>query len=466
MSPPSLTRRLALLFGGTFAVIVALLGIAIHWASDHHFIEQDRLELIERAHSVARQISHTGGATSGFSRDGITASMNDHAHPPLDKGAPLHPLAVLHRDKAGKVLQNQHGDLLETIDLPTDTPRRFTTPEGTWRGMTVPVSDGQVRIAINIHHHDVFLRMLDQALLAFGLLASSAGLLLGHQLARKGLAPLDALARRTAEISATRLDARLDPAQLPQEVQALARELNDMLARLEDAFRRLTEFSSDLAHELRTPISNLTTATGVALSQTRSAEDYQRILESNLEEFGRLTRMVNDMLFLARADHGTLVLGKAPIQLDTELDALIEFYDALASDRHIRLHRTGSGTAQGDKTMLRRAFANLIANAIAYSPPGSEVRCAIISDGHSVCIEIDNPGPPIARDLLPRLFDRFVRGEASRTHDAETTQSSGLGLAIVRSIVQAHGGFIEALRAGELNRFRVTLPGVPTQPTA
>ena len=229
-----------------------------------------------------------------------------------------------------------------------------------------------------------------------------------------------------------------------------------MLARLEDSFRRLSDFSSDLAHELRTPISNLMTQTQVALARARTADEYREILYSNLEEYERLSQMTSDMLFLAKADNGLIATRTEPVDLASEVESLFAFYEALAEERDVRLVLAGEGRARVDRDMLRRAISNLLSNAIRHTPHGGEIRVHISESGSGQTeLSVENPGSPIAPEHLLRLFDRFYRVDASRRKEGE---GAGLGLAITKSIVEAHVGSISASSKGGIFRFAFSVP--------
>jgi two-component system, OmpR family, heavy metal sensor histidine kinase CusS len=232
-----------------------------------------------------------------------------------------------------------------------------------------------------------------------------------------------------------------------------------MLARLEDSFRRLSDFSSDMAHELRTPITNLMTQTQVALSRSRSADEYREVLYSNLEELDRLARTITDMLFLAKADHGLLVPHREPVDLAAEVRGLFDFYEALVDERGIALESSGEGSVSGDRLMIRRAISNLLSNAIRHTAKGERVRVRIDRDGtDNVRLTVENPGIAIEPEHLARIFDRFYRVDPARQR---STEGAGLGLAITRSIVAAHQGTLRALSADGLTRFEMSLPAAP-----
>lgn len=256
---------------------------------------------------------------------------------------------------------------------------------------------------------------------------------------------MQALRQQAEGITANRLDTRLPAESVPVELADLAHTLNAMLARLEESFHRLSDFSSDLAHELRTPVSNLLTQTHVALSKSRSAEEYREVLASNSEEFERLSRMIADMLFLAKADNLLIVPSREQVDLQAEVESLLEFYDVLAEEKNIRISCHGQALLEGDRLMLRRAIGNVLSNAIRHTPDGGYIHIELeqVAD-KSVSLSIENSGETIPAEHLPRLFDRFYRADPSRHREGE---GAGLGLAITRSIMRAHGGEVSVASA-------------------
>jgi two-component system heavy metal sensor histidine kinase CusS len=295
-----------------------------------------------------------------------------------------------------------------------------------------------IAAAVDTQHHDHFVVSLKRSLLTYAILASILSAVLSWWAARTGLKPLRAMKSRAQAVNANKLDERMPAESVPIEMADLATSLNDMLQRLQNDFRRLSEFSSDLAHELRTPISNLLTQTQVVLAQHRTVEEYQDTLASNAEEFQRLARMVSDMLLLAKAEHGLLLPSTEEIELQKEVLALLDFYEALSEEKSVKLHCSGEGRILGDRLMLRRAISNLLSNALKYTPASGTVEISIESTPDHVCLRVTNTGAAISAEHLPRLFDRFYRADKARTH-AES-DGAGLGLAITRAIVEAHGG--------------------------
>ena len=264
---------------------------------------------------------------------------------------------------------------------------------------------------------------------------------LGWFAAWHGLRPVQKMAKVAEGISAQHLSERLEINHTPTELKSLAIAFNDMLDRLESAVEKLSDFSSDLAHEIRTPINNLMTQTQVCLSRSRDINTYQEVLFSNLEEFERLARMVSDMLFLAKAEHGLHLPNLQKIDLVKEISALFDFYDAIASEKKMTLEQTGLGYVQGDPSMLRRALSNLLSNAIKYGKTDSVIKINCKQSFDKTVFTIENESSPLSSDQLNRLFDRFYRTDASRQRVEEGT---GLGLAITKSILDVHGATIQA----------------------
>lgn len=279
-----------------------------------------------------------------------------------------------------------------------------------------------------------FRRQLVVAVLGGTLLAG----LLGWGATRYGMRPLRRIANAAARISAERLGERIDPAAAPRELQELVAAFNGMLERLESSFRRLEEFSSDLAHELRTPINNIMLQSEVALGRPRSQDDYARLLESIREECERLSRMTSDMLFLAKADAQQELPNAQSVSLRAECEKAVAFFQPILDDNGVAADVTGDAEVRGDPILIRRAIANLLSNAVRYTPRGGAV-CLSVSPAAEggTRLEVRNPGPGIAPEHLGRVFDRFFRADPSRGRSLE---GAGLGLAIVAAIMALHGG--------------------------
>jgi two-component system heavy metal sensor histidine kinase CusS len=277
-------------------------------------------------------------------------------------------------------------------------------------------------------------------------------------LVRVGLKPLRGLARQTDSIGMANLGARIDEAGMPSELSPLIGAFNAMLVRLSAGFSQMSQLSADMAHDLRTPISNLLGQTEVALGQKRSVDYYETLLASNFEEFQRLSRMIDNMLFLARSEHPEATIECVQLDVSSEFDRMADYFEGLAEERGLQFVLDGHGTVWADPILLRRALANLIANAIQYADVGSTIVLKGVETSTGIALSVENTGPAIPETQLPRLFDRFYRADAARRGSAG---ASGLGLSIVRTIMSLHHGRSSAASVGGNTCFTLTFPRGP-----
>lgn len=272
--------------------------------------------------------------------------------------------------------------------------------------------------------------------LIFGVLIS---LVLGMWLAKKSMFPIKAMAKTLQHLTMDELHVRLDPQDWPKELFVLAMGLNGMLSRLEDSFRRLKQFSADLAHEIRTPINNLLGEAEVALRQARTVEDYQKILVSAMEEYHRLHALVSGLLFLAETENPEIKIKRENISVRFILDSVCDYYSAMAEEKHVILECTGDATAWVDPLLFRRVLSNLLANELKYIPSQGKIHIAVLLEQKGTKMVITDNGEGIAPEHIPHLFDRFYRTDAARS---QKEGGLGLGLAIVKSIMDLHRGSI------------------------
>jgi two-component system heavy metal sensor histidine kinase CusS len=267
-------------------------------------------------------------------------------------------------------------------------------------------------------------------------------ILTGHWVAMRGLAPLMRIVGAAKEVTPNRLSARIaTTTPWPNELGELVKVFNDMLTRLEEGFTRLSRFSSDLAHELRTPLSNMCGELEVCLMSERSEQDYRTVLESNLEECRRLSVLVENLLFVARAEHAGLGLRREVFDAGEACAWVMDQLAPSAKANRVRLLLDGHAQIKVDPILFRQALVNLLANAIRYSHPGSQVLVGLRNDKNgSTTVLVSDHGIGIDAEHLPRLFDRFYQVNSSRTRNAG--QGTGLGLSIVKAIVDMHGGFV------------------------
>lgn len=460
--PMSLTARLAALFAVLTAALLVLAAVLFGRSLDAHFRELDAHDLHARV-ALVRNTLQAAAAGPERRMQALQRSFAGHEN-----------VGVLLRTVDGRVLgvihpghftpEQRAGARLAAAEWTVDghphrgLEARIEAP-GSGRGEEAI----DVLIALDLSHHAHFLAAVRQATWAGVALAALVAALFGWFAARRGLAPLRRVTETARDLSAQQLGQRLDAGDAPAEVREHVEAFNGMLARLAAAFQRLGDYSADIAHELRTPVSNLMTQTQVALSRPRTAAEYQDILASNLEEYERIARMVGDMLFLAKAEENALAQGGEAVDLAGEADALIDFYEALADERGIRIVREGRATVCGDRLMLRRALSNLISNALRHTHDGGRITIRIEADAAWVRLAVINPGEPIPQDQIERIFDRFHRAGGGRERHGE---GAGLGLAITRSIVRAHGGDIGARSLAGTTTVQLTLPRHQAPPPA
>ena len=298
--------------------------------------------------------------------------------------------------------------------------------------------------------HQLLIALISLAIV--GVLLASA---LGYWVARIGLKPLIKLSQEAQRLTPPLRAGRLRLSPLPPELEQFVDSFNSTLERVEMAYSRLESFNADVAHELRSPLTNLIGQTQVALTRGRSAEHYFEVLQSNLEELERLRSIINDMLFLASADQGNKANKLTSASLADEVATTLEYLDFILEDAQVQVQVSGDAQVQIEVAHLRRALINLLSNAVQHTAPGQVIVVRIEVEEHLVSIGVTNPGSPIASEHLPRLFERFYRVDASRSNSGN---NHGLGLAIVKAIALMHGGDVFVRSDRGMNTFGICLP--------
>ena len=459
MMPLSLTARISLYFAAAACIVLLATGYFLAHVVEAHFEEGDRHELNGKRELIQNLFKQARNPTE-------IAQLPQQLQDAL---VGHHGLEVTVTDASGTPWFSTPGTTFpgtlqitcpgQSLDCRDAALQQWQQAGVDYRGMTVPLTAGNgqtytLTLGLDIERHEIFMDTFRIVLAIAIALAALATAGLGWVITRWGLAPLRQVTTMVSGISAEHLADRLSDDHLPTELKPLATAFNAMLARLDDSFRRLTEFSSNIAHELRTPISNLMTQTQVALSSARDKDMYKEILYSSLEEYERMAQMVGDMLYLAQTDNGLLKPGMAQVDLTEEAQGLIDYFEAWAEERSVSLKLTGTAIAPGDRLMLRRALSNLISNAIRHTPPGHAVHVSLGNTDDRATVAVENPGPDIPAEHLPRLFERFYRVDPSRQRKGD---GAGLGLAIVKAIVEAHGGSISVTSANQTTRFQLSL---------
>lgn len=443
---PSITGKLALLYAICTFTLLLIATLVLYWAVRVSIAHDDQRFLSEKVHVLRTMLRQRPNDQALLSEevDWETSALG-HAH-----------YFVQILDRGGSILTQTPGLDDSGIDpnafpppipLPSTSPKMIwvRTPSGRLYLLSAALAAlGEshqprriVRIALDVSHEDRILHdfgTIAALVLLLGVVLSAA---LGAGVARRGLRPVGAMIDTVRQTTALRLHQRIDPTAWPQELTGLAEAFNDMLMRLDQAFARLTGYTADLAHELRTPLNNLMGETEVTLANPRSAQEYRQTLESNLEEYQRLARMTDSLLFIARAENPDAHVDRSVFHAGDALREVAKFYSAVAEDAGICLVCEGEARLWADRDLLRRALSNLLSNAIRYTPAGGTIRTRVAShDDDAVTVTVTDTGQGIAPEEQTRVFDRFFRGRGSQ----DRVGGSGLGLAIVKSIMDLHQG--------------------------
>ncbi|WP_033568035.1 heavy metal sensor histidine kinase [Dickeya undicola] len=437
----SLTVRCSLLFALTAALVVSLVGGYLYGALRQEMYRRSDLQVTGRVeyyrHLLSKNFTLPMLAANTGMFENMLGSEQDVLLFSLPGQKPL-----INVNPAHIVLPDIPPIAVDAL-LQTDAVRSGVTAQGVpLRAIAalVRLNDGQILQIAAAHVmfneqkmlESYLWRVVGAVVIAFVLIGG-----LGYLVLRRGLSPLWRVTAQASAITPHTLSARVSETDAPQEVRQLIRAFNAMLDRLTEGYLRLTQFSADLAHEIRTPIGALMGHCQVALYQPRSVEEYETLLSDNIAELERISRMVENILFLARADHEQPVLDRIRIETATELHRVADYFEMLADERGIELLCEGNATLTGDALLFQRALSNLVANAVRYAKADSPVRLRATTASEQVIVEVTNMGPVLPPAQLARLFDRFYRADATRSASSD---SSGLGLSIVRAIMTLHGG--------------------------
>jgi two-component system heavy metal sensor histidine kinase CusS len=442
-------------------------GMVVVRSLDQHFADQDAGELAVVAESVQRVL---------HARAPVNSDTELLAYDLSGAVAGHHGVFFYVADVNGKqIYSNQGPDLSSVVNklapvsqINTQALRIMKIGDTSYRVVSKQLkgdsagrkSTYTVVVASNMDAHLRYIKSFEKTLWLTTVVVCAIALLAAWLAVKKGHAPIRRISAQIRSITSSQLHVRLRPEDVPIELADLVGSFNDMLEKLEAGFRQLSNFSADIAHELRTPVTNLSTETQVALSKVRSIDEYREILYSNLEEFEHMSKMIGDMLFLAQTENDPSNIEMHDVDLAQEVRGLFDYFEAWAEERGVLLQLEGAATlVQGDPLMIRRALSNLLSNAIRYTPAGSAVTVRLSFDSHMILVEVCNPGDDIPPEHLPHLFDRFYRVDPSRQRKGE---GAGLGLSIVKSIIEAHHGNVNVTSENSLTCFQISLPAAKT----
>ncbi|MFH8135723.1 heavy metal sensor histidine kinase [Pantoea osteomyelitidis] len=462
----SLTLRATLLFAFIASLVISSVGFYLYYSMGKELMRRADYQVSGRVqyfrHLLANefplsQLSHNPGLFEnmlGNERDILTFRLA--GQPPLINVNPaqlvLPPVAPV-PDGQPLTLETVHH-----LMAPDGTPVRFARAD-------VQIKDGRMVEITGAHFMTEESRLLETfrwkiigaVLFAYLLIAT-----LGYLVLRRGLRPLRKMAQEATKIHPASLSTRLSTENAPRELQQLIISFNDMLERLAEGYQRLTQFSADLAHEIRTPVGALMGHCQVALYQPRSVEEYETLLANNMEVLERISRLVENILFLARASNARSVLTIARIDVAAEITRVQEYFEGLAEERQMILECAVKGVVYADTMLFQRAVSNLVANAVRYGREGSTITISARPQAKGIDIHVTSQGNPVPPEMLDKLFDRFYRADSSRS---EGGSSSGLGLSIVQAIMALHQGSVKVTSSdqGE-TRFTLSFPGPSSDP--
>ncbi len=464
--PASLATRVTVFVGITTTLSLIVLGFIVQRSIEAHFLQQDVSELQVVSETVRTILSTSGNSTNNAELQTVLGrAVSGH-----------HAVYFMVADPNGSVIYATPGpDLTEIAQsqnrveqVDAESIDRWISEGVTYRGAAISLSPGPgnsptnplsidtLVVAISMDFHLEFMNSFYRNLWAvvigiclFSILAAWMSVYQGH-------APLRQVSSQIRDISSENLHLRVDANQVPIELVDLVSAFNDMLQRIEDEFNKLSHFSADIAHELRTPITNIMTQTQVSLGQERSTDEYQEILYSNLEEYERMAAMINDMLMLAKTESGLLEPTFSEMDVAAEIGELFEFFEAWSEENSIQLELAGDcAPIHCDRAMVRRALSNLLSNAIRHATKDSVVRVLLKTESPANFIIVENAGATIPPEQASMIFDRFYRGDPSRQRRGD---GAGLGLAIVKSIADVHGWKISVNFEEGVTQFILEIP--------
>ena len=433
--PRSIASQLVVRFTLAAAFLLCCGLGALYWIVVRHAFEEDNEVLADKVAAVRADLTTAGGAQ-------VVSQELKNIRPGERTAYWV------------RVLDSHNQILAETAGMGTLlSPNIF--PEGTTGELEKPIdyhADGRlfslvtseqkvtadrftIQVAQDRTADEQFMKQFAALLAAVLALGVAASAIIAFTVAKRGLRPLGEMTRALKRVGPKQLHERVTAVGWPRELQPLAVAFDDMLGRLEDSFVRLSQFSADIAHELRTPIGNIRGEAEVALTRARSAEEYREVIESTIAECQHLGHIVDNLLFLARTEAAEGYLQRTLFDGRIAIERIAAFHEPIAEEQKLTIRCEGEGTFNADEMLFSRAVNNLVENAVHHTPAGGTIDVTIANRGANSEVSVKDTGRGIAAEHLPRVFDRFYRADPSRS-----SEGVGLGLALVKSIMDLHGG--------------------------
>ncbi|WP_438397110.1 heavy metal sensor histidine kinase [Caballeronia sp. DA-9] len=453
----SLSGRLALAFLVVAAAVFALIGAFLYSSLDTELQRRDDIEIDGKLNQFA-QLARDANTVAGV--HGAQTMFHEIllSHPGvyltiLDQSGKI---VANHSETPGANLPSAYGSRIAQRVPYACRPFQIGAARCVFADETLPSGeDIRILLARSASDRDSLLRSYRLDILFAAAAGSVLVGFLGYGVARRGLTPVKSIGRQTSRIEADNLSERLNVEGGPLELTDIAVSVNRMLDRLERAFTRLSQFSSDLAHDMRTPLANVISSSQITLSKTRSIEEYETLIDSNIEECERLQRMIENMLFLARTDNVKQAVKVTALDVQSEFQRLASYFQGMAEESRHAIGIEASGIVYADTTLFRRAVSNLVSNALDHAAPDSVISLKADELPNATVISVSNVGVAISEAHMEKIFDRFYRIDPSRH---ESGKNSGLGLAIVKSIMELHRGKVDLTSHNGLTTFTLLFP--------
>jgi two-component system heavy metal sensor histidine kinase CusS len=445
--PRSIAYQLVLLFTPAAAILLGC-GLAIlYFIVVRHSLEEDRAVLQDKLFAMRADLKRSGGPQA----------LGDQLRALRTGEKSIYWVRII--DATGRVVAETPG---MKRSLP---PELFAAGESPQQSNSGPMDyrsggrlfslvsaheqiDGQsyvIQVAQDRSEDESFtlqFGFLVAGVLLAGIIASA---LIAVTVAKRGLQPLAAMTQSLKRVGPHRLHERVPPTEWPRELQPVAVAFDDMLDRLEGSFTRLSQFSADLAHELRTPLANIRGEAEVALTRERSPNEYVAVIESSVAECARLSGIIDNLLFLARAEAAESQVHRSAFDGRAAIEKIATYNEAIAAERHLEINCQGKGEVFADPVLFGRAVSNLVDNAVRFTPDGGRITISLATNAEGAEIVVTDTGCGIGAEHIPKVFDRFYQVDSSRS-----TEGTGLGLALVKSITDLHGGSVAIV--SELDR--------------
>lgn len=448
----SIVNKLTLFYTLASLVTLSIIGIMLFVALNNLIITAENQYMIDEAHVVASILEKNSNNFEALQQEfnGIPLSLKNSSYfyyIRLIKTDGVKQNIVLETKDTSKLLQTNIFPIVDSanwmhrfVNWKSDTGNPFLL-------MTAPVKFDEagkithyIQMAFDANYPTKLLRKYVNYIILFLILFLIPSLLLGRLIAHRGLTSLHQIVAEAKQINVSKLSKRFDTSHLPMELLPLSAAFNTMLSSIESGFERLNYCTNELAHELRAPLNNLIVGIEVILSKPRNIYDYQKVLESSLEELRRLTKLIDNILFLARAKSPDAIVQKTNLVLQHELSRLCEFYRPLADEKQIKLHQDIHGCVFADPILFQRAISNLLDNAIKYTHVQGNIFVKVEPQLNSgVIISVIDDGVGISKTTLPYLFEPFYQVKFS---EISLNKGCWLGLSIVKSIMDLHQGSI------------------------